>query len=98
MFHLETFSVSNERKYEGYSKVFFLPEYLLIFKTFFEGNVSQGKNVKEVVPLERPQLRNQPLRVKIITVPIFLIGVKIRVALRKQKPNSNPSILLARKV
>jgi len=98
MFHLETFSVSNERKYEDYSKVFFLPEYLLIFKTFFKGNVSQGQNVKEVLPLERPWLRNQPLRVKIITVPIFLIGVKNWVALRKQKPNSNSLLLLAGKV
>ncbi len=45
MFHVETFSVSNERKYEDYSIVFFLPEYLLIFKTFFKGNVSQVQNV-----------------------------------------------------
>jgi hypothetical protein len=76
------------------TEVFFLPEYLLIFKTFFKGNVSQGQNVKEVVPLEGPWLRNQPLRVKII----FLIGVKNWVALIKQKPNSNPSLLLAGKV
>jgi hypothetical protein len=98
MLHVETFSVSDERKYEDHSKVFFLPEYLLIFKTFFKWNVSQGQNVKEVVPLERPGLRHQPLRVKIITVPIFLIGVKNWVAHRKQKPNSNSLLLLAGKV
>ncbi len=50
----------------------FLPSGILAnFQDFFKGNVSQDQNVKEVVPLERPWLRNQPLRVKIITVPIF---------------------------